>query len=288
MKVKEALHKTSVKLDAASIEDAALEAELLLMHAMSLERAGLYTRLGDELPSQYGDALSGMVRRRLSHEPSAYILGHREFYGLDFIVGPGVLIPRPETETLVEEAAAFIHRAFPCGDPVIADIGTGSGAVAVSLAYRFPDAKVYATDLSARALDIAALNCMRHGVRVDLIQGDLLEPLPHTVDIIAANLPYVSDGDMIGLSAEIRDHEPRIALSGGADGLNIVRRLIVNAPERLRPGGSVFLEIAPSQAEVLASWANSSGFWSCVSVLRDCAGFARVLKLILTKQRLEV
>lgn len=286
MKVKEALRGTAGRLADASVEDAALEAELLLMHAMGIDRASLYVRLNDDLSSQYSDALSGLLARRLEREPSAYILGHREFYGLDFYVGHGVLIPRPETELLVEEAAALVQHNFPSGDPVIADIGTGSGAIAVSLARLFRKATVYATDISAQALDVAALNCVRHGVRVELLEGDLLAPLPQVVDIIAANLPYVRDDEMDGLSREIRDYEPRVALSGGEDGLDVIRRLIVDAPGKLRNGGVVLLEIAPSQAEALASWVEGLGSWRRVDIVNDCGGFARVVKLVLTKRQL--
>jgi release factor glutamine methyltransferase len=286
MKVKEALHNTARTLAANAVEEAPLEAELLLMHAMNLGRTGLYVRLEDDLPSQCGAAISDLVSRRLSREPVAYILKNREFYGLDFYVGPGVLIPRPETETLVEEAIAFTRRNFPSADPIIADIGTGSGAIAVSLARFFPKAKIYAADISAQALDIAALNCIRHGVRVELLQGDLLAPLPQPVDIIVANLPYVRDDELAGLSEEIKDHEPHIALAGGMDGLDIVRRLIVDAPDKLRNGGVVLLEIAPSQTEVLASWATSLGSWKSVDLVKDCSGVTRVLKLVLTKRQL--
>lgn len=285
MKVKEALRSTAGKLAGASVEEAALEAELLLMHAMSIDRAGLYAGLDDDLPSKYKKILSGLIARRLTGEPSAYILGHREFYGLDFYVGPGVLIPRPETETLVDEAAACIRRNFPSGDPVIADIGTGSGAIAVSLAYMFRRSTVYATDISAQALDIAALNCIRHGVRVELLKGDLLAPLPQPVDIIAANLPYVRDDEMDGLSEEIRGHEPRVALSGGADGLDVVRRLIIGAPAKLREGGAVLVEVAPSQADELVSWAGELDSWGGADIIDDCGGFSRVVKLVLTKRQ---
>jgi len=285
MKVKEALHNTAKTLAANSVEESSLEAELLLMHAMDLGRTGLYVRLEDDLPSRCGAAIADLVSRRLRREPVAYILKNREFYGLDFYVGPGVLIPRPETETLVEEAKALVRREFPSRNPVIADIGTGSGAIAVSLARLFPRAKVYAADISRPALDIAALNCIRHGVRVELLQGDLLAPLPQPVDIIVANLPYVRDDELIALSEEIRDHEPHIALAGGVDGLDIVRRLIIAAPDRLRDGGVVLLEIAPSQAEALVSWAAGLGSWSSVDVIRDCGGVVRVLKLVLTKSR---
>ena len=279
MKVKEALHNTAKTLAANAVGEAPLEAELLLMHAMDLERTGLYVRLEEDMPSEYGNALSNLVSRRLRREPVAYILKNREFYGLDFYVGPGVLIPRPETEMLVEEAIALARYNFPSGDPIIADIGTGSGAIAVSLACLFPRAKVYATDISAQALDIATLNCIRHGVRIELLRGDLLMPLPQPVDIIVANLPYVADGDMDELSDEIREYEPSIALAGGEDGLDIVRRLIVDAPGRLKPGGAVLVEVAPAQVDALKAWAGGLGPWSYVEPVSDAGGVVRVLKL---------
>ena len=279
MKIKEALNNTAKTLAANAVEEAPLEAELLLMHAMDLGRTGLYVRLEDDLPSKCGAAIADLVSRRLSREPVAYILKNREFYGLDFYVGPGVLIPRPETETLVEEAKALVRREFPSGNPVIADIGTGSGAIAVSLARLFPRAKVYAADISRQALDIAALNCIRHGVRVELLQGDLLAPLPQPVDIIVANLPYVRDDELVGLSEEIRDHEPHIALVGGKDGLDIVRRLIVAAPEWLKPGGTVLVEVAPAQVDTLKAWVDELGLWSCIELVSDDGGVARVFKL---------
>ena len=286
MKVKEVLHNTAKTLAANAVEEAPLEAELLLMHVMDLGRTGLYVRLEDDLPSKCGAAISDLVSRRLRWEPVAYILKNREFFGSDFYVGPGVLIPRPETETLVEEAVAFTRCNVPSVDPVIADIGTGSGAIAISLACLFPKAKVYATDISTQALDIAALNCIRHGVRVELLRGDLLAPLPQPVDMIVANLPYVRDDELVGLSDEIRDYEPAVALAGGKDGLDVIRRLIVDAPDKLRNGGAVLLEIAPSQTEVLASWATGLDSWSSVDVIRDCGGVARILKLVLTKSHL--
>ena len=279
MKVKEALHNTAKTLAANAVEEAPLEAELLLMHAMDLGRTGLYVRLEDDLPSRCGAAIADLVSRRLRREPVAYILKNREFYGLDFYVGPGVLIPRPETETLVEEAKALVRREFPSRNPVIADIGTGSGAIAVSLARLFPRAKVYAADISRQALDIAALNCIRHGVRVELLQGDLLAPLPQPVDMIVANLPYVRDDELIALSEEIKDHEPHIALAGGKDGLDIVRRLIVDAPDKLRDGGAVLIEVAPARVDTLKAWVDELGLWSCIELVSDDGGVARVLKL---------
>ena len=282
MKVKESLRRTAAKLEAKGIDDASLEAELLLMHAMGVKRAGLYVRLEDDLSPKHAAALAELVKRRLKREPAAYILGHREFYGLDFYVDSSVLIPRPETELLVEEAVTFARSNFPSGDPIIADIGTGSGAIAVSLARSLPKAGVYAVDISPRALDIAALNCIRHNVRVGLLSGDLLMPLPQPVDMIVANLPYIADNDMCGLSDEIREYEPSVALAGGEDGLDIVRRLIVDAPERLKPGGAVLVEVAPAQVDTLKAWAGGLGSWSQVVPVSDAGGFARAVKLILT------
>jgi release factor glutamine methyltransferase len=279
MKVKEALHNTAKTLAVNAVAEAPLEAELLLMHAMDIGRTGLYVRLEDDMPSKCGAAIADLVSRRLSREPVAYILKNREFYGLDFYVGPGVLIPRPETETLVEEAIAFTRRNFSSADPIIADIGTGSGAIAVSLACSLPKAKIYATDISAQALDIAALNCIRHGVRVELSQGDLLAPLLQPVDMIVANLPYVRDDELAGLSEEIKDYEPHIALSGGEDGLDIVRRLIVDAPDKLRAGGAVLIEVAPAQVDTLKAWVDDLGLWSCIELVSDDGGVVRVFKL---------
>jgi release factor glutamine methyltransferase len=283
VKVKESLRRTAAKLAANGIDDASLEAELLLMHVMGVERAGLYVRFEDDLSPKHAAVLAKLVDRRLKREPAAYILGHREFYGLDFYVNSSVLIPRPETETLVEEAITFARSNFPSCNPVVADIGTGSGAIAVSLARSLPKSGVYGVDISPRALDIAALNCIRHNVRVELLAGDLLAPLSEPVDMIVANLPYIADGDIAGLSDEIREYEPAVALAGGEDGLDIVRRLIVDAPQRLKPGGALLVEVAPAQVNALKAWAGELGPWSCVAPVADAGGFARALKLVLTK-----
>jgi release factor glutamine methyltransferase len=283
VKVKESLRRTAAKLAAKDIDDASLEAELLFMHTMGIERASLYVRLEDNLLPKHAAALANLVKRRLKREPAAYILGHREFYGMDFYVDSSVLIPRPETEMLVEEAITFARSNFSYGNPIIADIGTGSGAIAVALARSLPKASVYGVDISQRALDIAALNCIRHNVRVELLAGDLLAPLSEPVDMIVANLPYIADRDMAGLSDEIREYEPIVALAGGEDGLDIVRRLIADAPQRLKSGGTVLAEVAPAQVDALKAWADGLGPWSQVESVSDAGGFARALKLVLTK-----
>jgi release factor glutamine methyltransferase len=279
--IKEALHQASRTLDSSCVEDAYLEAELLLMHLLDIDRAQLYVRLEEELSPRDAEALGQLLERRLCHEPIPYILGHSEFLGHDFRVGPGVLIPRAETELLVEEALALARSEFPHQDPTIADVGTGCGAIAVSLALLLPRAGIYATDISGHALDIARVNCDKHGIRdrVQLLQGDLTDPLPEPVDIIIANLPYVRDEELGQLSAEIRMFEPLSALAGGGDGLDKVRQLLSKAGERLRPGGYIILEIGAGQGEVVASVARSLFPRAVVQLATDLGGIDRVISV---------
>lgn len=281
MTIKEALHQASKTLASGSIEDAPLEAELLLMHLLGIERARLYARLEQELPPHEIRAFDQLLERRLSHEPIAYILGHREFFGYDFCVAPGVLIPRPESELLVEKALDFVESEFPHRDPVIAEIGTGCGAIAITLALLLPQAKIYATDVSPCALGIARVNCDRHGVanRVHLLEGDLLDPLPEHADIIIANLPYIRDAELSQLSAEVRMFEPGEALSGGEDGLEKVRPLLGQAQRRLQPGDLVLVEIGAGQGDAVACLAKSLFPQAKVELARDLGGRERVLSV---------
>jgi release factor glutamine methyltransferase len=308
--VKEARHRAANTLAAHAIEDASLEAELLLMHILSIDRTHLYVRFEDELLPGEEQAFNLMLNRRLTREPLAYLTGHREFFGHEFLVASGVLIPRAESELLVEEVLDFVKRHFPGfaeyssassetdmlrastygnsaipqhykRNPSIAEIGTGSGAIAVSLALLLPQATVYATDISPRALEMAAINCERHNVRVHLLEGDLLDPVPEPVDIIVANLPYVRDEEWGGLSPEIKVYEPAVALAGGRDGLDKIRQLIVNIPEKLRPGGIVVLEIGPSQGPELASWTKGLFPGAGVELVEDLGGVDRVFKVII-------
>lgn len=280
MTIKEALRQASKTLASGSIEDASLEAELLLMHLLGIDRAKLYARLEDELSPGDTQAFAQLLERRLSHEPIAYILGHREFFGHDFYVAPGVLIPRPESELLVEKALDLVKK-FPDQNPIITEIGTGSGAIAISLAILLPKAKIYASDISPRALNIARVNCEKHGVqdRVHLLEGDLLDPLPEAVDIILANLPYIGDEELSELSAEIRMFEPMEALAGGRQGMDKVRQLLSEAKGKLRAGGSVLLEIGAGQGPAVASLAKDLFPGAMVELARDLAGRERVLSV---------
>jgi release factor glutamine methyltransferase len=267
--------------------EAEIEAEVLLRHAIDpgagVTKAYLYARYEDEADSGVLQRFETLLTRRLDHEPTAYITGRREFYGLDLRVTTDVLIPRPETEHLVE-AAIKLARAEP-GRPRlrIADIGTGSGAIAIALARALPHAEIYATDVSEAALTVAAGNAGRHGVgrRIALRSGRLLTPLHDYVDLIVANLPYVTTEDWSRLEPELREHEPRLALDGGDDGLDLVRDLLLQAPRYLRRGGHVVLEIGDGQVEPLAAFIHDSLPWRTLwSAETDFAGIARVLTVL--------
>jgi len=240
----------------------------------------MYAHLPEELSSEEEAAFSDILRRRLQRRPTPYLTGVREFYGIEFYVAPGVLIPRPETELLVEESLRQLkRRASAARNPVFVDVGTGSGAIAISVARNWANASYFATDISGAALQIASLNARRPRLagRVELLQGDLLQPIPVQPDVVAANLPYVPTADWCGLPLEIRDHEPREALDGGRDGLDLVRRLIASASGRLREGGALLLEVGVGQASAtLALLADAFPTWRRYVVM-DLAAIERVV-----------
>lgn len=279
MTLKQVLDRARQILAANRIENASLEGEILLRHALQIDRARLYSELNCELTAEQEEKFWHLVQRRLSGEPTAYITGHREFYGLDFYVDRRVLIPRPETELLVEEAVRLVQAG---NIAVTADIGTGCGAIAISLARHFPRLKIYASDVSAEALELARLNCAKHGVadRIQLLHGDMLEPLPEPVDLIIANLPYVTEPE-ISTSA-LADFEPRLALNGGNDGLDKVRRLCKQAGDKLNPQGGILLEIGPGQSRPVISWLRRRFPSASVAVKLDLQGIERVVRLCLT------
>lgn len=244
-------------LAAHGIPDSNLEAEVLLRHALKYDRAHFYASLREQLSSEKLEVVKSLVNRRTQGEPLAYITQHKEFYGLDFCVTPAVLIPRQETELLVEEALKFaVERGD--GNITIADIGTGSGAIAVSLAANLPCAQVYATDCSKEALEIADHNRRKHGVadRITLLEGDLLEPLPLPVDMIVSNPPYIRSDLLPGLAPEVR-REPPLALDGGKEGLEVITRLLKQAPAKLNAGGSILVEISPEQLDAVSDLARA-------------------------------
>lgn len=276
--IKDLLEWTARYFAGKGIEAARLEAELLLAHALQKSRVSLYTDYDAPVGSAERAAFRGLIARRAQGEPLAYITGSREFMSLDFLVGSGVLIPRPETEILVEEA---IKAAAAWESPRICDVGCGSGAIAVSLAHYLPGARVRALDISPQALEIARTNASRHQVEIEFFTSDLLGDLPPELafDIIAANLPYVSAADYSRLNRSVAAYEPALALKGGADGLDPYRALLPQAIPRLSPGGWLFMEIDPAQAALLEGIIRQCNEWEAFQVINDLAGRERVVKV---------
>jgi release factor glutamine methyltransferase len=274
VRLAQALHEATEALQAAGIEDAWLEAEVLLRYTLNLDRAHLYACLQEDLSTGDQAVFHTLLARRLAHEPTAYIVGQREFYGLDLETAPAALIPRPETELLVQEALARHRERL-----LIVDVGTGNGAIAVALAVHLRQAALVAIDLSREALALAARNARRHGVesRISFLQADLLAPLAQAADLIVANLPYVRSEDWEALPPEIREHEPRIALDGGPDGLREIERLLEQAPSHLRPGGSLLVELGPLQAARALALACRCFPGAAARILPDAAGLERLL-----------
>ncbi len=280
--VGEAMRDAARRFREAGIEDAELEADILLRHALNLngDRAHLLAILHDPLPDAVAARFEALVARRLAREPTAYIVGHREFYGLELECGPEALIPRPETELLVDIALEWLRgREPPLERPLVVDVGTGNGALAVALAVHWPRARVLAVDTSVPALILARRNAARHAVadRVAFVRGDLLSPLRAKADLVVANLPYVSAGDWAGLAPEITRYEPREALVGGPRGTETIERLLSQAPAHLAPRALLLCEIGDQQGEELRAAAVRAFPDAWVEIRQDLAGLDRVL-----------
>lgn len=257
-------------------DSAGLDAQILLGAALEADRAYLLAHPDQPLTAEQAAQFSAWVARCAAGEPLAYVLGRRAFYDREFIVTPDVLIPRPETEILLEEALKFAEaRAL-----VAVDVGTGSGALAVTLAALRPALTVYATDISPAALDVARRNAAQHNAAVTFWQGDLLSPLLERgirADLILANLPYIPSGDLPALA--VARWEPRLALDGGADGLDLVRRLLRQAADGWRSGGLLLLEIGHDQGAAGAALCRAAFPGAEARVLRDYGGHERVLRV---------
>jgi release factor glutamine methyltransferase len=278
--LREALQSVTQTLRRAGIADASVEAELLLGHILGISKTQLYIEPERSLTSVETEHLRRLVRRRLDHEPAAYILGHCEFYGIDFCIDCHTFIPRPETELLVEKAVELAQCISHQGKRItIADVGTGCGAIAISLALALPQAKIYATDISASALQVAEMNCRRHAVssQVELLQGNLLEPLSQPVDMIVANLPYIKSCEFKDLSPEVRNFEPTTALAGGEDGLGKIQQILEQMPGKLNYGGCFLLEIGQGQGRMVTSLINSYFPQASMELISDLGGIERVV-----------
>lgn len=256
-------------------KESELGARLLAEFALGWTTARLLTSGNEPEPDGFAPRYEELIRRRAAREPIAYIVGRQEFWGLTFEVSPAVLIPRHETELIVEAALELFPDATA---PIaVAEICTGCGCVAVALARERPAARVIAADISEQALDVARRNVNRFGVgeQVRVVHGDLLEGLEGPFDLITANPPYVRDGDRRGLQPEVRDHEPAVALFGDTDGLGLIRRLIAQAPARLRPGGYFIFEFGFGQDEAVEHLVAGSNGLRLLELRRDLQGIAR-------------
>lgn len=264
-------------------ESAQLDAEVLLAHARECRRIELYTAYKEEASAAVRGAFRELVRQRAEGVPVAYLVGHREFYSFDFHVTPDVLIPRPETEFLVMATTDLVKETAGRDAPlVIADVGTGSGVVAISLAKQLSRAEVWATDISQAALEIARRNRHRHDVseRVKLLCGDLLAPIPAEVrfDVIVCNPPYVTTAEYAQLAREVRDHEPYQALVAGEKGTEIIERLIPQAARQLKPGGWLLIEISPMIEQAVYELLAGDGRFTTLTTIADLAGNPRVVQ----------
>lgn len=264
----------------AGIDDgeAALDAELLARHVLGWDRATLLIRARDPAPPAFDTRYDPLIARRAAREPIAYITGHHEFWGLDFEITPDVLVPRPETEIIIEEAVASAAAQGPYR--TIADVGTGSGCIAIALALEFPAARIVATDTSPAALAVARRNATRHDAasRITFVQCDLLETTGVTAELIASNPPYVAAADAAGLPPEVSRYEPAQALFGGDDGLDVLRRLFATATSHLASEGSLVVEFGFGQEDSVRALAQEAG-WRVVRVRTDLQSIPRVAVL---------
>jgi release factor glutamine methyltransferase len=308
MTIDEAISEAAALLPGVDETEKRRTARLLLGHVLGVDQGGLIVRGREVLPADQHDRYFALISRRASGEPLQYITGHQEFYGLDFIVNPAVLIPRPETEFLVEEVIALAEtvrrngsagRESPAASEsgasaaiagggkniTVVDIGTGSGCIAVALATRIAEARIIATDISEDALETARANAERNhvGGMIEFVEGDLCDALQDlklecTVDVIACNPPYVATIDAPGLQREVRDHEPAMALYGGTQGLSFYSRLLAQAPAYLKAGGYLVCEVGYGQPDDVAAMATPHGL-ELAKVKPDLQGIPRILTL---------
>jgi release factor glutamine methyltransferase len=270
-------------LTQAGIENARLDAQLLLCFAINIERSVLYAHPEHTISPEQEQHYLALIERRRQHEPIAYITGHKEFYGLDLYVDSRVLIPRPETELLVEAALASINRRLNAGQiPIIADIGTGSGAIPVAIAVAQPRLPyIYACDISTDALEVAHTNARHLGVEecIRFLQGNLLTPLPEPIDLLLANLPYVGTDEMPDMTEDVLAHEPHLALFSGPHGLNLLQQICTDAQKsgKLHIASEIILEIGYQQGKIVAQLIRELWPQADITVRKDYAGFDRLI-----------
>ena len=278
MLIRDILNQTARKFALAGIPSSRLDAEILLSFCLGCERLDFFKNPSLPVNEEMLASFQKLVARRLAWEPVAYITGHKEFWSFTLEVSPDVLIPRPETELLVEQALPLCRETD--GEISILEIGTGSGAIALALAYEMPLARLTATDISGKALAIAAKNAqnLHLDFRIEFLQGDLLEPVDDFFDIIVANPPYIAEAEYGKLPAGVKDYEPLEALLAGDDGLDFYRQIIAQAPGHLKKGGWLLLEIGATQGAKIFNIFQASGEYHDISVSNDYAGLPRIVK----------
>ena len=273
MTIKETLKKVGQKLRGASfVDQPELEAEILLGFVMGKPREWLLANLDQPLGKDLEKELAKLIDRRLTGEPIAYLIGKKEFYGLEFVVNRDVLIPRPETELLVKEALKFLGNKKSAR---VIDIGTGSGAIAISIGKNQPRIEVWASDISLKALRVARENGQKHQVNIKFIESDLFSNISGRFDLIIANLPYLTPKEITTTTTPLSD--PIISLDGGVSGLEIVKRLLLESKGHLKKEGEVIIEIAPEQKNQLIEFIRKYCFQATIKVKRDLSGRDRVL-----------
>ncbi|MGD8369682.1 MAG: peptide chain release factor N(5)-glutamine methyltransferase [Desulfobacterales bacterium] len=275
-----ALNWTASYFASCGIDSPRSSAEILLAHSLGLQRIDLYVRYDQPLQDEELRGFKSLIRRRVAREPVAYITGEREFWSMPLLVTPAVLIPRPETERLVEAAAEALPEA---GTLRMLEPGSGSGAVSIALATERPSLRIFASDRSAAALSVAGKNAARHGVaeRIEFFVGDWLCPVSDKAafDAVVCNPPYVPSGEIDSLQPEVSRFEPRRALDGGPDGLDAVRRLAADALGCLKPGGTLLFEIGFDQGPAACRIVAAAGGFAAPVVLKDYAGKDRVIRV---------
>jgi release factor glutamine methyltransferase len=260
-------------------ESPRLDTEVLLAHALACKRIELYTRHAEEVPDAGRQRFKALIRERIEGCPVAYLVGRKEFYSLELEVNRSVLIPRPDTETVVDEC---LRLAKEMAEPAVLDVGTGSGCLAVAVAKYCKQARVTAVDVSSASLQLATRNAAKHGVaeRVRFLEGDLFAPLPEgeRFDFVLSNPPYIRHDDIAGLAAGVRDFEPHLALDGGPDGFAVFNRLVDGAPAWLKPGGYLIVEIGSPQEGPARERIEARGGFELAKTVYDNAGHPRVLR----------
>lgn len=284
VQVKKLLAEAATEIAASGIDTARLDAEILLAHTLTIDRTRLLARLSSPISQDKQEIFQRLIERRIRREPIAYITGKREFWSREFCVTPDVLIPRPETEFVVETVLQLVAQpgiANPRSLIQILDIGTGSGCIAITLAKELPTAELWAVDLSSAALTVALDNAQRHGVdkRIRFLQGDLFSSIHEALkfDIVVSNPPYIARDDLTALQPEVRDWEPKAALDGGKDGLTFYCRLVQESQTRLRSGGWLIMEMGVGQCSAVTRLIQAQSNFQESLCVQDYTGFDRVV-----------